>query len=218
MNRDNRINRICRITRFYRFHRSPPVIPFASDAPWSPRSPRCIDAAHGRRTVPPGTAGSTSGLSVRPSAAELAPLPVLSKLPVLPGLPAIGVASACLRTLGRADARPSRDCGLGVLHGTPRAAAGTASPVLARFCGSCPQCGADIPVCAGLRGQAGMPAPHCHTPSLRLAGTASPYVRWRAFAGASTTLAPHRPPSRLANNALAARCHCLPPPHPFLPS
>ena len=35
------------------------------------------------------------------------------------------------------------------------------------------QCGADIPVCAGRRGQAGMPAPHCHAPSLRL-GTASP--------------------------------------------
>ena len=36
-----------------------------------------------------------------------------------------------------------------------------------------PQSGADIPVCAGRRGQAGMPAPHCHAPSLRL-GTASP--------------------------------------------
>ena len=33
--------------------------PFASDAHWSPRSPRCIDAAHGWRTTPPGTAGSS---------------------------------------------------------------------------------------------------------------------------------------------------------------
>ena len=48
-----------------------------------------------------------------------------------------------------------------------------------------PQCGADIPVCTGLRGQAGMPAPHYHAPSLRLAGTASPHLCWRAFAEAS---------------------------------
>ncbi len=33
-----------------------------------------------------------------------------------------------------------------------------------------------------------------------------------------TPIDPSRPPSRLATNALAARCHCLPPPHPFLPS
>jgi len=39
---------------------------------------------------------------------------------------------------------------------------GVAPPVLARLCGSFPaQCGTDIPVCAGLRGQAGMPAPRC---------------------------------------------------------
>jgi hypothetical protein len=34
-------------------------IPFTSDALWSPRSPRCIDAAHGWRTTPPGTAVSS---------------------------------------------------------------------------------------------------------------------------------------------------------------
>ena len=32
---------------------------FTSDALWSPRSPRCIDAAHDWRTLPPGTAGSS---------------------------------------------------------------------------------------------------------------------------------------------------------------
>jgi hypothetical protein len=37
------------------------------------------------------------------------------------------------------------------------------------------QSGADIPVCAGMRGQTGMSAPHYHAPSLRPAGTASPF-------------------------------------------
>ena len=84
-----------------------------------------------------------------------------------------------------------------------------------------PQCGADIPVGAGLRGQAGMPAPHCHAPALRLAGTllrqgyvgqaASPYLRLRASAEISPDTRPpstpidpinphrpHQPPSELA--------------------
>jgi hypothetical protein len=63
------------------------------------------------------------------------------------------------------------------------------------------QCGADIPVCAGRRGQAGMPAPHCHAPSLRPAGTALPCGLAR-FCGnfpctrpPSTTADPHRPQS-----------------------
>ena len=100
-----------------------------------------------------------------------------------------------------------------------------------------PQSGADIPVCAGLRGQAGMPATHCHAPSLRLAGTASPYLRLRASAEISpdtrppaTPADPHRPPSRLAVDGVDTSptigacdcqhrhcllpllyCHCLPP-------
>ena len=64
-----------------------------------------------------------------------------------------------------------------------------------------PQSGADIPVCAGRRGQAGMPAPHCHAPSLRPAGTALPCGLAR-FCGnfpctrpPSTTADPHRPQS-----------------------
>jgi hypothetical protein len=50
------------------------------------------------------------------------------------------------------------------------------------------QSGADIPVCARTRGQTGMSAPHYHTPALRLAGTASPHLRLRAFARASPAL------------------------------
>ena len=62
-----------------------------------------------------------------------------------------GQASACPRTRGRVDARPSRGCDPGALSGARRAASrdGVAPPVLARLCRSCPtQCGADIPVCA----------------------------------------------------------------------
>ena len=51
-----------------------------------------------------------------------------------------------------------------------------------------PQSGADIPVCARPRGQAGMSATHYHAPSLRLAETASPHLRLRAFARASPAL------------------------------
>ena len=60
-----------------------------------------------------------------------------------------------------------------------------------------PQSGADIPVCAGRRGQAGMPAPHCHAPSLRLAGTASPCAcaPLRELALHPTPIDPGRPPS-----------------------
>ncbi len=91
--------------------------------------------------------------------------PVLPELPVLPVLPAGGQAPACQRTLGRADARPSRGCGPGVLLGAQHAASrdptsprlrrtgGFALPALARLCRSHPQCGADIPVCARSRGQ-----------------------------------------------------------------
>jgi hypothetical protein len=56
------------------------------------------------------------------------------------------------------------------------------------------QCGADIPVCARLRGQTGMSAPHYHAPSRAgLAGTASPYLCLRAFAGAVPVLDDNRP-------------------------
>ncbi len=57
-----------------------------------------------------------------------------------------GQASACPRIRGRADARPSRGCGLGVFCGALRAAGrdGVAPPVLARFCGNCPKCGAGL--------------------------------------------------------------------------
>ncbi len=61
-----------------------------------------------------------------------------------------------------------------------------------------PQSGADIPVCAGLRGQTEMSAPHYHTPSLRLAGTASPHLCWRALAGASPALHDNRRQSTTA--------------------
>ena len=63
------------------------------------------------------------------------------------------------------------------------------------------QCGADIPVYTGLRGQAGMPAPHCHAPSLRLvAETASLYLCWRTFAGTSSALDNKRRPAATINN------------------
>ena len=66
--------------------------------------------------------------------------PALPELPVLPGLPAGGQASACPRTRGRADARPSRGCGHGVWFGALRAASrdGFALPVLARLCQKLP--------------------------------------------------------------------------------
>ena len=82
----------------------------------------------------------------------------------------------------------------------PRAASrdGFAPPVLARFFRNCPnQCGADIPVCARLRGQTGMSAPHCHAPSLRQAGTATPCAGAlsRELPCHPTPIAPRRPPS-----------------------
>ena len=60
-----------------------------------------------------------------------------------------------------------------------------------------PRSGADIPVCARPRGQTGMSAPQYHAPSLRLAGTASPHLCWRAFADASPALDDNR--QRLAS-------------------
>ena len=63
-----------------------------------------------------------------------------------------------------------------------------------------PQSGADIPVCARPRGQTGMSAPHYHAPSLRLAGTASPHLCWRAFAEAFPALDDRRRQATTADN------------------
>jgi len=73
------------------------------------------------------------------SSSSIPVLPVLPELPVLPVLPAGWQASACPRNQGRADARPSRGCGPGVLFGAQCAASrdGFALPVLARFCRCC---------------------------------------------------------------------------------
>jgi hypothetical protein len=70
-----------------------------------------------------------------------------------------------------------------------------------------PQCGADIPVCARPRGQAGMPAPHYHAPSLRLAGTASPHLCWRSRGNSPATR--HQPDHRgwfSTTSAFSATC------------
>ena len=69
-------------------------------------------------------------------------------------------------------------------HGTANPAQYATYPPLREL----PQSGADIPVCARPRGQAGMSATHYHAPSLRLAETASPHLRLRAFARASPAL------------------------------
>jgi len=108
------------------------------------------------------------------------------RAPVLPGLPAFVWCPA------RAA---SRD--------------GFALPVLARFCRSCPQSGADIPVCAPGCGQTGMSAPHCHTPSLRLAGKAAPYLCWRASAEVSTALDDSRRQSTTIDDGLHRHTYVL---------
>jgi hypothetical protein len=71
------------------------------------------------------------------------------RAPELPVLPVVEQASACPRTCGRADARPSVRCGLGAKFGAPRAASPTSPHLCWRSRGNSHQCGADIPVCAG---------------------------------------------------------------------
>ncbi len=95
-------------------------------------------------------------------------------------------------TVQRTKGRASRPClPLRGMTGEPHTSPCNANPA---YSATYPplrelsQSGADIPVCALPRGQTGMSAPQSHAPSLRLAGTASPYLSWRAFAGANPAL------------------------------